>query len=69
VAVARNRMDRGAPGYRLALALTEQRLAIELALTALRLGRTAEAVDHLTRASHPAPVLCGVSPPGERQAM
>lgn len=48
-----HRIDTTAPGYRLALAVTGYRLAIEEAKSALRLGRTREALDVLERADRP----------------
>ncbi|GAC1528975.1 MAG: hypothetical protein NVS3B1_20420 [Marmoricola sp.] len=45
------RLDTTAPGYRLALAVTNYRLAIEEATAALRLGRIREALIALERVS------------------
>ena len=41
------RTDPTSPGYALALTVTNQRLAIELARTAIRIGRVAEALEIL----------------------
>lgn len=46
--------DPAAPGVRLALEVTEMRLAIELATCALRLGHPADALAHLEAVAAPA---------------
>lgn len=49
-----NRLDTNTAGYRLSLAVTTYRLAIEEAACALRLGRAAEALAALDRVQAPA---------------
>lgn len=53
-ATTETRIDPTSPGYRLAADLTACRLAIEIARSALKLGRTAEALAALEQAEAPA---------------